>query len=200
MYLSCGNERIRVVVEDDLKDSDDRPCYGLFRPGIGIFVDRSTPPSERIDIIVHELAHAFEHRLGRVDPEDSEGRQNRVATIRTQFHRDLAAQGGEDFVHALFGDTPAFDSFSDARYTPDDDECEWPTSVCCPCCREPYPSHVISNGRPTFNPRLNGFELRRILVCGKCGRETTWKQRCRYDGLPVPDVVSPPVSRLLPVG
>ncbi len=201
MYLNCCHQRLAVLLEDDLRDDDNQPTYGLHRPGVGLILDSTTPPSERRIVLVHELSHAYEHYMGRVDSDDEEGRQTRTGSIECQFAKDLADQGGEAVIHALFGDIDAFMADADlsagAHYTLDDEAAEWPTSVCCPSCYEQYPSRAIKNGKPTFNPRINAFMLKRLLACGKCGRETRWGQRCTYDGLPLPDVVLPASTRAI---
>lgn len=201
MYLTCANQRFHVSIESNICDDQGHPTYGLFRPGIGIVIDSATPPTERRGVLVHELSHAFEHRMGRVDPEDAEGRQNRVAAIESQFAQDLSDQGGEAVIHALFGDDSSqlsTDEFSDMHYAQDEAMAEWPTQIWCPSCHEQYPSRAVRNGRAAFNPRINGFMVKRMLVCGKCGRETLWGQRCTYEGLPLPDVVVNPTTRMIP--
>lgn len=201
MYLTCGHQRIGVKVEHDLRDNDGHPTYGLYRPNDQISLDSSTPRTERRSVLVHELTHAFEQIMGQINSSHSESRANRVAAIESQFAKDLAAQGGEGVLHTLFGDSESqlpFDDFGDTQYVQDEDAAEWPTKIWCPHCHEMYPSRAIRNGQVGFNPRLNAFMLKRVLVCGKCGRETLWGQRCTYDGLPLPDVVVSPTTRMLP--
>jgi hypothetical protein len=201
MYVTCCNKRMTISVTDDLRDDRGHPTYGVFRPGDGIYLDSGTPRSERREVLVHELGHAYEYLVGQVDAEDGEGRQNRLATMESQFAADLTAQGGEAALHAMFGDLdpdPVADEFGETHYSQDDEMAEWPTSIWCPSCHEAYPSRAVRNGKPAFNPRLNAFMLKRLLVCAKCGRETRWGQRCTYDGLPLPDVVVSPTSRMLP--
>lgn len=201
MYLTCNNQRLLVSLQDGLCDDDGSSAFGLFRPGSGIFLDSTTPPSERRGVLVHELSHAYEYYLGRVDPSDDEGRQSRVASIESQFCNDLKEQGGEGVIHDLFGGADSqisYEQIGDTQYVQDESLAEWPTSIWCPSCHEQYPSRAIRNGRPAFNPRINGFMLKRLLVCAKCGRETEWGQRCNYEALPLPDVVVNPTTRILP--
>lgn len=199
MYVTCSGQRVKVTIEKDLVDDDGSPAFGLYRPTTGIVLDVSTPPSDRRGVLVHEIGHLYEYKLGRVDPDDREGRQNRLSAIESQFNADLRDQGGEGVIHALFGDDASQIMLDESNYYAQDDaEAEWPTSVWCPGCHEQYPSRVIRNGKPGFNPRINGFMLKRTLVCAKCDRQTIWGQRCNYEGLPLPDVVVSPTTRILP--
>lgn len=203
MYVSICSRRVPIVIENDVRDDHDTPTYGLFRPALGargsIVLDLTTPPTERRTVLMHEIGHAYDYFVGRVADDDEEGRQQRLATIDRQFQIDLADQGGEMAIHAAFGDTePPADVLEGggAQYVPIyDGQVDWPTSVSCPACHEQYPGRAVRDGTPAFDPKLNGFVVPRVLICGKCDREWRWLQRCSHDGIPWPATVGTPTSR-----
>ena len=208
MFLNCCHRRLSVHVRDDVRDDHNQPVYAIFTPATWqIFMARCTPRQQRRDVLVHELAHAFEHFLGRVDPADTEGRQNRVAMIEGSFNAALDDQQGEDTIHALFGDESDGAGSAGDRYaegelslSPDDDMADWPTSISCPSCHQRHSSGRVRNGQPAFDPQRNGFVLWRVMNCAECGKEFRWLQRCTWEGLPLPDViVQPQVRRLAEV-
>lgn len=203
MQLHVCSAAIGVVVEANLVDDFGTPAQGLFRPGtLTIALDVAQPPTERRFTLVHELAHAYEYLLGRVDPTDDEGRQNRIAAIERQFSEDLARYGGEHAIHALFGqgEAPTYIDSKDGSITrtnASDDDAGWPTSVSCSRCHEQYPGRAVRNGEHAFDPRLNSFAMWRVLICGKCNQKMRWRQRCTHDGLPLPVTVSGPTFKPL---
>ena len=204
MFLNCCHRRLPVRLRDDVLDHDGDPVYAIFRPATReIFIARCTPRDQRRDWLMHELGHAFDFFLGRVDPADEEGRQQRLVAVEGSFNAALDEQNGEHTIHELFGDEPdetAKDIDGELTRAPDDDMAEWPTRVSCPSCHQCQPSRKVRNGTPSFDPRLNAFVLWRVMSCSECGKEFRWLQRCNYDGLPLPDViVQPQVRRLAEV-
>lgn len=191
MYVTICGKRLPVVIEDDVRDDTRSPVYGLFRAMRGshgtVVLDRSLPRTQRRSTIVHEIGHAYDYFLGRVADTDNDGRQNRLAIIDQQFQDDLASQGGEKAIHAMFGDAGEIsENSSDSRsmrYVPVHEENEnWPSTIVCPHCHEEYPADAVKNGRPALDPAENGFVTPRVLVCGRCHREYSWRQINGHDG------------------
>lgn len=205
MYLQCCHKRLLVIVVDDLVDSAGVATFGLFDPArMLISLDRLTPRKQRHEVLMHEYSHAFEHIVGRVDPADDEGRQNRVVAMAAQFADSLEAAapgGGERAVHELFGDATDDDGILDIPgellVTVDDEGSEWPTAVSCSYCHSEYSSRHVRNGKPVFDPRTDHYAVWRVLTCHKCERVVRWRQLCMYDGLPLPKTIVPPTSRPL---
>jgi len=204
MYLHCCHRRLTVHVASDLRDAEGYPADGLFRPDtMQIFLYRGLARDRRREVLAHEFGHAFEELVGRIDPEDHEGRQNRLATMEAQFSGSLEEQGGEAAIHALFGDDDGgdiVDAPGELATVVDESAAEWPTRISCPSCHQSHSSDRVRNGTPSFNPRLNCFVLWRMLICNECGRELRWQQRCTHEGMPLPDVVVPPSVRMVGIG
>ena len=201
MYLNCCNTRINVWVESNLTDGDGVPSNGVFWPDRGIILDASLAIPQRKTILLHEVGHAYEHYMGVVDSEDYEGRQNRMVQIYKQFEDDIAAQGGERAIHELFGDkgdSAAIDEYNSRQYVIDDEFSEWPTAVWCPRCFEQYPARALRNTTPALLAKINGWMIKRTLICAKCNKETEWGQQSTAEGVPLPNVIVSPVTRTIP--
>jgi hypothetical protein len=200
MYVMVGHRKLNVAIENDVCDDGGVATYGLFRPGIpDIALDLTTPATERLAVLVHEIGEAYDHFFQRGDPQHHEGKHNRTATIMAGLMKDLADQGGEIVLHRAFGDETLPDNCEgDASYSSGyEDGVDWPTTVCCPLCKVPYPDRAVSNGAPMFDWKVNGYVMARVLVCGKCERQFRVLQRCSSDGVPWPSVIAPPTSKSL---
>jgi hypothetical protein len=98
-----GPYRWTVVVEKDLTDELVRgePLSGLCEPARRrILLDADLPLRRRWDVLLHELAHAWDAELGK--PIDDEARANRVAAVAAQAELDLTRSGGRRALDALF--------------------------------------------------------------------------------------------------
>lgn len=202
MFLCCCHLRLPVSIYDDLCDDHGAAAFALFEPaGPRILIDRNTPPERRRRELVHELGHAFDHIAGKVDAADQEAPQIRVAAIESAFAASLDQQGGEQCIHALFGDEGIMpiddETFGEPTTVLDESAAEWPTRIACPICQHQHSSGRVRNGTPAFNPRLNTFVRWRVMNCPNCEREFRWLQRCNWEGLPLPDVVVAPTARRL---
>lgn len=103
-------------------------------------------------------------------------------------------------LHAIFGDTElpldSQDTLGDAVYVDAEAEtADWPTDVCCPGCKDIYKARALRKGRIHFDPKIDGFQVRVALTCGKCEREWVWTTRCSPEGQIWPKVTVAPVSR-----
>jgi hypothetical protein len=203
MFLFCCHRRLTVLVSDDLRDEYGKPTLGLFDPvRKAILLDRGVPRDQRREVLIHEYGHAYDYYVGRPDPSDAEGRQNRIATMSGELADSLDAAcpaGGDSAIHELFGDAEedgySPDALGELAVVPDDDYVEWPTVVSCPHCHETFTSRMIRNGKPAFDPQRDAFAMWRLLTCHHCDRIVRWRQMSTHDGLPLPKTIVPPTSR-----
>lgn len=203
MYLNCCHRRLLVDVGDDLRDDQGHTTSGLFSPQMmTILIDRTTPRDRRRSTLVHELGHAYEFVVGRVDPNDCESRQNRIAAIDAQFTMDLEALGGERAIHELFGDADddvdlAPETGPNERAVVREDEAsEFPTAVACPGCGSPFPGRAVKDGKPIYDAKHNSYTVWRALVCpDRCLKVWRWRQIATYDGIALPHTITLPTAR-----
>jgi hypothetical protein len=202
MNIQICNKRIIVLVTDEVRDGTGDICRGVFDPEhLTILLDRAMPRDERRATLVHELTHAFDYLLGRVDPSDTEGQAQRFAMIEGTLADALellSPYAGDRAIHELFGDADDSDgeTFPGELATVVEHEmAEWSTDVSCPHCHTSYPARRVRDSKPSLDPQRDCFAIWRVLSCTECDRIIRWRQMALYDGMPLPKVLVPPTSR-----
>lgn len=107
MRFNVGPFAYEVVVTDDhLEAEDGTSLLGLCQfVGRKILISSQVPRSERLEVLLHELGHAWHQHVPK--PRTEEEHANLWATAMASAWRDLVSQGGEVAVQALEPSRPA---------------------------------------------------------------------------------------------
>lgn len=102
MRFRIGPHRYLVAIVPGLRH-DGEPVAGLIRERQRrILINADEPVSHRLDVLIHELRHAWQFHIGI--PADPEGEANNAASFFVAVLRQLQRQGGEAALRAMEGE------------------------------------------------------------------------------------------------
>lgn len=95
MRFIVGGTRYCVCIPDEpLANAGGNPVNGLWEWSTRtIWLSGDTDPANRLEVLLHELWHAWRHHYGK--PVDEEAECNNAAAFFLEITRQLARQGGE---------------------------------------------------------------------------------------------------------
>lgn len=167
------------VAPGELLDEDGRPAAGLcVWLDSTIWISPLVPVEKRREILVHEMAHAWRHHVGR--PTDDEGAATNATAfdqvcrqIRTYELEHLTSEGIID--HGSTDAVPAL-----------------PIGAECAGCGQRFSMQQIADEPPRSHPLSGRQVLERGVYCDFCSHVQTWMEAATDAGDPTGVVVAAP--------
>jgi hypothetical protein len=211
MHMHVGPHVYQVVIAQKITGG---------RIGLADYLNRRllvaacVPPAHRLDVILHELAHAFSYHFP--SPTDEEAAANLTATIAASAMKDLARQGGVDVLMRMDSAPDAPDApaavvpvaapvaVAERRIEP---VTQCPTVASadraqCACCETIVNGSAVWKGekRPATEAESGvapgevvHWVIDRVMYCPHCDALQSWVETCSPGGWPAGVVVAGPV-------
>ncbi len=171
------------ISEGPLHDEAGQPIAGICSESKRqIVISGDAPPRQRLDVLLHELRHAWQYHVGR--PSDDEGDANTAATFTASFMRQFLRQGGEPALMSLGLDGVIDRGIGGAPQAP--------TGCQCGTCGTSYGAQQIVSEAPTVDARSGLPGVTRRIYCEHCDHVMEWIEATNQSGVPVGQVVAGP--------
>jgi hypothetical protein len=178
--------RVRIATEK-LSDVDGHPAAALcLWDERAVLISDKIPAKTRVDVLAHELRHAWQNHLGRPGAGDDEGDANNASSFSVDFMRQLARQGGEA---ALMRLTP--DGIVDSSEGPHDLAAEVGGAQCAGCGGGFSPVQIVTEPA-AFNTPTGSMHIIRSLYCDFCGHVQRWAEGATSLGAPNGQILGSP--------
>jgi hypothetical protein len=178
------------ITEEKLVDDEGAECVGLcVWMDNRIQISAGIPRQRRLDVLLHELRHAWRHHLGRsIDDEDD---ANNAASFTKMCIEELVSQGGEK---ALMAMEPG-EAVGDCR-PQDPQDCPPQVSIqtwasgapgggfSCAFCQRPFSPGEIITERERFDEKSGKLIVPRAVYCDGCDHVLEWHEGAMFDGSP----------------
>jgi hypothetical protein len=175
------------ISSGQLRDSDRVAVDGLCCwSDCTIWINERLPLAQRVTVLFHELAHAYEMEFGI--PADSEGHANRMATFARDVLQQLDAQRGIDALLRLRPDGVIDDSQS--QETPSETY-----AVKCGECGSLIAIGSVTTPPARFDAASQRPVVDRVATCADCGCRTCWTEDLTAGGKPNGRVLAGPIVR-----
>jgi hypothetical protein len=180
--------------------------------GRKIWSSSRVPPGERLNVLLHELQHAWQNHVP--EPRDEEEAPNRQTLVTASAMRDLEQQGATEGLEAMRADPPA--PVAEVRETyvvPDDDgpprdelaeleeraaERGWGRAsgerAACAVCGYIVADGSIHDSPPRWSEGARGLVIDRAIYCPGCDHVQKWTEGVTASGKPNGELVAGPSS------
>jgi hypothetical protein len=148
-----------------------------------IWIDGQLPIDQRLDVLVHELGHAWDAHLGV--PEDQEGALNRKASFTVDVQRQLEEQGGLWALGKLQPDGIAQATDGEAPNTT--------YAITCPQCQGSIAIGDVVSSQPRFDGPARMLAVDRRATCDFCGVSINWTEGATTAGKPNGKIMAGPL-------
>lgn len=166
------------LVDDDGTALDGRCEYGNHT----IIISDAVLPDRRIEILAHELAHAWRWHFGI--PGGIEGDCNQLASFAVDFMRQIQTQGGLRKLARLGADGIILHDVGDGM--PSEHRAN------CLCGRMFSPGDAV-NGVPKWDEDRDCLTICRTVYCESCDKPLRWTEGATIAGIPTGQIFGEPV-------
>ena len=175
--------RVRIT-ENRLYDENGAELAGLFVwRDREILISNAVPVRQRLDVLVHELRHAWREHFGA--GENIEGECNNVASFTASIMRQLLRQGGEPTLMRL-------DCNGMVNHAAKLNIASERLGAECMVCGRRFSPIQVSCETAQFDTAAGRLAVARWLFCDFCGHVQRWHELATTSGLPTGEVLDAP--------
>lgn len=193
MRFKIGSWRYRCAIAmERIFGEDGRELAGRcdWKHGL-IEISPNIPLAKRLDVLLHELRHAWQFHLGR--PITDEDDANNASSFTAWAMTELERQGG---VAALMRMTPAGTLEPTPEAQVEIEQVTIPSYAAqCGVCRSMYGAASVVTEQPIFDEGAMRQVVRRVLYCDSCNHIQIWFEGATTAGKPNGTPIGEPVWR-----
>jgi hypothetical protein len=149
-----------------------------------ILISGTIPVQRRLQVLLHELVHAWRHDLGK--PATDEDDANSMSAFTASVMRQLYRQGGEPALMRLSPDGIASTDVGDW------DSASEITGAQCGTCGTSFSPMQIVTSAPVGDATTGRMFVIRALLCEHCGHVQQWREGATNAGAPNGRVLGTP--------
>ncbi|MBB6429205.1 hypothetical protein [Algisphaera agarilytica] len=196
--FKIGHDTIKTTLAKEPLEHHGHHCWGLNHSDRNLIeICPKCPPGRRLDVLLHELRHAWNDRFPR--PHDDEGDADHYAAMTACILKQIMDQGGPGMLLAMEMDV--LTDFDPAKFTGTLVERGLDRRHACNVCQQPVGPGSVLLTSPRPHPTLGSSMVGLAFYCDNCNHVQHWGELANTAGNPTgvcclePEYLTPEETR-----